>query len=377
MRAALAPRESAPEPIDEAFVGSVGRAESGEMTDASLRRLLLIGAFGVWACFFLAVFVMDVVDGRRWWKSLSDYGGQAVVGALWFVIGGRLLQQAAIHRVQVLYSVVFGTSVLGVCACAVALFASFALRGDLAWPPLAGWIFGFELNSVAPLFIGWAAMYLLVDARRREIARLKAAAEIREAALSARNAMLRLQVNPHFLFNTLNALYVLILDRQFERARGMIAAVRRFLDRAGVPASGELVALSSELATQEAYLEIERVRFGDRLRVERRIDAEVAGARVPHLILQPLVENAVKYAVARTERPVAVEIRARRAAHELVLEVADTGAPEVAPQPPGLGVGLRNVEARLKSLYGGAAGLACRPLEPAGFLAEVRLPLSL
>jgi LytS/YehU family sensor histidine kinase len=117
--------------------------------------------------------------------------------------------------------------------------------------------------------------------------------------------------------------------------------------------------------------------FGERLRVERRIEAEVAAAKVPHLILQPLVENAVKYAVARTDRPVAVEIRARRAGRELVLEVADTGAPEAAPRPPGLGVGLRNVEARLKSLYGDAGRLACRSLDPTGFLAEVRLPLSL
>jgi two-component sensor histidine kinase len=380
MRAALAPREAPLECIDEALPGPIRYAESGEMTDASLRRLLSIGALGVWAAFFFAGFMMDTVDGRHWWKSLCDYGGQAIVGAIWFVVGARLLQRAAISRVQMLYLVVFGLCVLGICTCGISLFASFALRGDsgcCGWPYLTGWICGFELNSVAPLFIGWAAMYLLIDARRREIARLNAAAEIREGALNARNAMLRLQVNPHFLFNTLNALYALILDRQFGRAREMIAAVRRFLDRAGDPASGELVALSRELATQDAYLEIERVRFGDRLRFEQRIDAEVAGAMVPHLILQPLVENAVKYAVARTERPVAVEIRARRAGEELVLEVADTGAPEVAPKPPGLGVGLHNVEARLRSLYGEAARLACRPLEPTGFLAEVRLPLTL
>jgi two-component system, LytTR family, sensor kinase len=376
MRTALARREAPPEEVvDEAFPGPTGRAESNAMTDARLRRLLLIGALGVWAAFFCSFFLMEIVDGRLWWKSLSDYGGQSVIGALWFIASGRLLQKVTAYRVLMRCFIFFVVCVVGICVCAISLFLSFAFRGDLAWPPLYRWVVGFELDFVAPIFIGWAAVYFLLDARRREVARLNAAAEIREAALKARNAMLRQQVNPHFLFNALNALYALVLDRQFERAREMIAAVRRFLVRAGDPGQGELVALSSELAIQNAYLEIERVRFGDRLRVEQRIEAGVAAAKVPYLILQPLVENAVKYAVARTDRPVAIEIRARRAGKELWLAVADTGAPEAAPRPPGLGVGLRNVEARLTSLYGEAARLACRPLEPAGFLAEVRVPL--
>jgi LytS/YehU family sensor histidine kinase len=104
------------------------------------------------------------------------------------------------------------------------------------------------------------------------------------------------------------------------------------------------------------------------------VDGEVAAAQVPHLILQPLVENAVKYSLARTSEPVLVEIRAGREGDELVLQVRDSGAPGGAPRPQGLGVGLKIVEGRLKTLYGSAGRLACEQLAPQGFLAEVRVP---
>jgi LytS/YehU family sensor histidine kinase len=236
-------------------------------------------------------------------------------------------------------------------------------------------VVSFESTLIAPAFLAWTAAYFLVDGRRRELARLRATADIREAALKARNALLRQQINPHFLFNALNALYTLILDGERERALGVIGAIQRFVERALDSAHGELVPLSSELAAQDAYLDIERARFGARLLVEHSVAVEVEAARVPHLILQPLVENAVKFGVARTDAPVRVEITAARSGDELVLQVKDSGALQAGPRPPGLGVGLTNVEGRLRSLYGDAGRLACRPLDPAGFLAEVRMPL--
>jgi LytS/YehU family sensor histidine kinase len=256
------------------------------------------------------------------------------------------------------------TAVLGLSGAAAGLGVKFVRRVAV-----------FETACIVPAFLAWTSAYFLVDGRRRELARLRATADIREASFKARNALLRQQINPHFLFNALNALYTLILDSDRERALGVIGAIQRFVERALDPAHGELVPLSSELAIQDAYLDIERARFGARLLVEQRVAAEVEAARVPHLILQPLVENAVKYGVARTESPVTVEITAARAGEELVLQVKDSGAVDADARPPGLGVGLKNVEGRLRSLYGDAGRLACSPLDPAGFLAEVRVPL--
>src|SRR5262249_36113939 len=105
-------------------------------------------------------------------------------------------------------------------------------------------------------------------------------------------------------------------------------------------------------------------------------EGEVGAAKVPHMVLQPLVENAVKHGLAQTSEPVLVEIRAARDGGELVLQVRDSGASApTQPRPSGQGSGLSNLEARLKGVYGTSARLTCEQLDPGGFLAEVRVPL--
>jgi two-component sensor histidine kinase len=306
---------------------------------------------------------------------IAEYGPQPLVGALWCLLMQRHLDRRAGGPLKRLYAQAALLCFAGLAVSSTGLVLSFWAVGRLEAAYTVSTIPGLEFSYMAPAFFAWATAYFILDARRREILRLRGEAEMREAALTARNAMLRQQINPHFLFNALNALYALLLDRELERARGMVAAVRRFLDRAGDPARGDFVDLSSELATQDAYLEIERLRFGDRLQVRTSFDGEIGAAQVPHLILQPLVENAVKHGLARTSEPVLVEIRAAREGGELVLQVRDSGASEMRPRASGLGVGLGNVEARLRGVYGPAARLACERLDPRGFLAEVRLPL--
>lgn len=227
-----------------------------------------------------------------------------------------------------------------------------------------------------PSYACWCSTCFIFESYRREAARIHALHQIRESALKARNALLRQQINPHFLFNALNALYTLIALREREKAQGVIAAIIRFVNRIA-PEGQDMVPLSQELELQDAYLEIEQVRFGERLKVERRVAEGVEQAQVPFLILQPLVENAVKHSLARTSETVRLEILADRAGEELVLTVKDSGAAATAgPPPPGLGVGLKNVEERLKALYGAAGRFTTRKLEPQGFVAEVRLPLA-
>jgi hypothetical protein len=302
---------------------------------------------------------------------------QPILAALWCLLMEAVLARPGRRSPKRAYSEAAVLCSAGVVLSVVGLLATTVAMGALHRPFFLAGIPSFELFYVAPVFVTWSAVWFILDARRREIARLRAAAEIRQAALKARNAVLRQQISPHFLFNALNALYALILDGERAQALGVIAAIRCFVERVDDQGEGDFVPLSAELATQDAYLDIERVRFGDRLRVEWRAPADLQAAQVPHLILQPLVENAIKYAVSRTADPVRVEIAAERAGEELVLQVRDTGAPEAAPRPPGLGVGLKNVEGRLRSLYGEAGRLACAPLSPSGFVAEVRMPLVL
>lgn len=225
------------------------------------------------------------------------------------------------------------------------------------------------------VFVAWTALYfsLASDAEARsDRARL---AQVQALALDAQNRMLLHQINPHFMFNSLNALSSLILQKDTAQAEGMVLALSAFLRRSIDTNLPDRNPLGYELDEQRRYLGIDQIRFGDRLRFQDRVAAELRGAMVPSLILQPLVENAVKHGVARTEDEVTIEVRAERQGGELVIEVRDDARVSGATVLPRLGVGLSNVRGRLQALYGEAAALECERLQPAGFRARLRLPL--
>lgn len=173
--------------------------------------------------------------------------------------------------------------------------------------------------------------------------------------------MLRLQVDPHFLFNALNALSSLVARGEALAAREMIGNLAAFF-RAGLGAEiTEDIPLADEIELQRLYLAIEQARFGDRLLIEWDLPDELENIPVPPMILQPLVENAVKYGVARTGQPVRITIAARRSGNDIVvLSVDDTGAIDTAMPVPaaGTGIGLANVGARLTTRYGSASLLS-------------------
>jgi LytS/YehU family sensor histidine kinase len=222
--------------------------------------------------------------------------------------------------------------------------------------------------ALAATMLRWSA-----EAKTRE-AQLAAA---RTEAVSAQLAMLRHQLNPHFIFNTLNAIGSLVVTGRNAEAEEMIDRLSGFL-RASLGADVQPFAtLDDEVATLEAYLEIEAVRFGERLKVSWDIAADLGQACLPSFLLQPLVENAIKHAVSPALRPVEVRIAARREGGELVLSVEDTGAgPGSEPAAAGTGTGLRNVRERLALLYGARASLQTGRLGE-GFAVRARLPLQL
>lgn len=193
----------------------------------------------------------------------------------------------------------------------------------------------------------------------------------REASLvRARLTALELQLRPHFLFNTLHAIGGLVRQGRGAEAIAMITGLsdllRYSLDHAGKP----LVALEQEAAITARYLEIQRQRFSDRLTTTIEIAPELARARVPALLLQPLVENAVRHGIERSSGPGAITVRARRRDAELVIEVANTGPPLAGREP---GVGVENTRARLAGLFGARQALELRD-DAAGVVAIVTLP---
>jgi signal transduction histidine kinase len=246
--------------------------------------------------------------------------------------------------------------------------------------------FGLRATSNFTAFV-WqfallGAFYVVLEAnaRARERERLladarTAASEANAAASAARLAALRYQLNPHFLFNTLNAISSLVVTRRSVEADAMLAKLSDFL-RATLSADPEaLIALEDELATLQSYLEIESVRFGDRLAVEFVCPPDLHDALVPSFVLQPLVENAIKYAVSPTSRTVTIRVEATSDGPDLVVTVDDDGdGARAAEARAGTGVGLRNIRQRLDALYGARGVLEAARCER-GFLAVVRLPL--
>jgi signal transduction histidine kinase len=216
----------------------------------------------------------------------------------------------------------------------------------------------------------------LADARAAEIEARALAAKAEAAASAARLAALTYQLNPHLLFNALNAASSLVVNHRNEQAEALLAKLSAFLRSTLVTDPQSTVTIGQELTTVETYLDVEAVRFGERLRVVLDCPPELEDSLVPSFLLQPLVENAVKYAVAPTRYAVTLRIAVRQDGDDLVVTVEDDGDPaKVTDVRKGTGVGLANVRQRLDVLYGERGTLRAEPL-PHGFRASVRFPLA-
>ena len=214
--------------------------------------------------------------------------------------------------------------------------------------------------------------YLRYRSREAESARLTAhAAQLQAQLAEARLAVLRTQLDPHFLFNTLNAVSALV-ERDPKGVRRMIARLAELLRHTLEGPPRQEVALDEELELLRRYLDIMQVRFQGRLEVRQEIDPAVRAAFVPSFVLQPLVENALKHGVGAREGAALVEVRAWRDGDELVLRVRDdgTGPPEDAAP----GVGTRNTVSRLEQLYGARHRFTLARADGGGAIAEVRFP---
>jgi len=227
------------------------------------------------------------------------------------------------------------------------------------------------------LLLAWAALYFAMVNAEQARAAERREGEYRRAAKASELRSLRYQVNPHFLFNTLNSLSALVMTGKDAAAEKMIQTLSAFYRRSLAEDPTGDISLEAEVALQRSYLEIEAVRFPERLKTRFDLPEALEQACVPGLILQPLVENSVRYAVASTARPVTVAIAARAEAGQLVLEVSDDGPTKPEAGEHGFGIGLANVRDRLAVRYGDAASLVSGPTEVGGWRSVIRLPLEI
>ena len=225
-----------------------------------------------------------------------------------------------------------------------------------------------------PIFWGLVGVAHALRFYERTTVRERREAELEARLAHARLQALRMQLNPHFLFNTLNSIASLVHEQP--QAEAMIEALSDLLRLTLNASDRQEVTLREELHFLERYLLIEQIRFGERLSVEKQIDVSALDASVPILILQSLVENAVKHGIESQIAPGVIRVTAERAGKSLVLRVHDNGR-GLAAASKGLlkeGVGLRNTRSRLKELYGNRATLELKPGKAGGFSAEIQLP---
>jgi two-component system LytT family sensor kinase len=220
----------------------------------------------------------------------------------------------------------------------------------------------------------WGVLYVALSYAARVQGAERRAAAYRSEAQVAQLRALRYQINPHFLFNTLNSLSTLVLTLRTAEAERMIMNLSTFFRTSLTSDPAADVCLSDEIDMQLLYLDIEKIRFPDRLAVSVDVPDDLEDARVPGMILQPLVENAIKHGVAKSGRPVTVTIRARGNGSSFHLTVEDD-ADGGLRFPQLNGVGLANVRDRLATRFDGAASVAFGPRDGGGFRCDLTLPL--
>ncbi len=280
--------------------------------------------------------------------------------------------------------------VIHISSCAAFMLAYLLLRAAVAlWQPRFGGpavvtffdVFEPLLVKTLPhsLLVYWAIVSVQHVAAFQERARERErrAAELEQRLIAARLQALQMQLNPHFLFNTLNAISSL-MHQDVDAADRMLVRLSELLRRALDTRDRQEVPLREELEFLERYLEIEQTRFRERLTVKRDIDAVLLDMMVPNLVLQPLVENAIKHGIEKQRKPGIIELGARRDRDQVVLTVRDNGpglaAAAARPNPKGHGIGVGNTRRRLEQLYGRRQELVMREVEGGGTEVIVRLP---
>jgi len=269
---------------------------------------------------------------------------------------------------------VLSTLHVGICASGAWIEAQ-VLHTGMSWPYLFKVVFLNHFHFDWLVYAGIVSSWHAIDSYRRLRDR-----EVQAAALEARLARaqlqtLKAQLQPHFLFNTLHSISALNHEDP-KAANRMLARLSSLLRLTLDKDSAQEVPLREELKMLQHYLDIEQIRLGDRLTVNMKIAPGTLDAMTPNLILQPIVENAIRHGIAPFSAPGQIFIEARADDKTLFLEVTDTG-PGLDGKAFNAGIGLNNTQERLQQLYGNAAGLKMANGERRGLVVTISIPLCL
>jgi two-component system LytT family sensor kinase len=274
-------------------------------------------------------------------------------------------------------------------ACAVVGLAYAGLGASLEkllnpWAKVPGpgpfgelWLYKFYNGLLSYLILYGVILMVgyLLDSRERLALQQAETAHLNEELSKAQLNALRKQIEPHFLFNTLSAVSGLVREKRNDAAVSMIAGLSDFLRRVLEDSGRQQVTLAEELEFAQKYLDIQKVRFAERLEVSVNVPGELFLAQVPALILQPMVENAIKHGIAKRVQGGAIRIAAARSNGRLTLSVYNDGPSLPAEwQANHSGIGISNVRTRLQGLYGDAFEWSMRDHEPGGVEVSLSLP---
>ena len=331
----------------------------------------------VWAAFAFEQFLAGIGVGRSmdYYKvCLIDFACGVVFTLMIRAVIEATWNKPLSERLWAAGIVLFVTSAAYGYTWKIVLYA---MCDDCKPPPSYLGYISYFFGALYLLF-AWTAGYVGIKLARQLQHEKETALHATAMAHQAQLRMLRYQLNPHFLFNTLNAISTLVLDGRRDQANGMVGALSGFLRYSLDSDPEQRVTLDQEIESVRRYLMIEQVRFADRLRVGIMVTPEAGSALVPSLILQPLIENAIKFAVSRREEGGRIELVAHtdEGALEITLRDDGPGSADYVPKSGGgHGVGLANTRERLLVLYGDRQSFTIRTCEPRGTLVTLRLPL--
>ena len=345
--------------------------------------------FTGWAGYSLVTFLsITLVDDMVNWPHIGHIAMSAILGVLTSWPLRSIYQRSFVLTLsRRLFIASLSVVVLSFVWTVLRVLVFAWLVGESAiWHEFNYWYFGSLF-----VFLSWTLLYYAIkyyelltlehqklleeSALKREEKYRRLAAE--SSARDAQLQMLRYQLNPHFLFNTLNAINALVKLNENNKAQNMIQRLSKFLRHTLEQEGGQNVSLEKELESLQLYLNIEKTRFEDRLTLEFDIDPAARLALVPSLILQPIIENSMKYAIAASEEGGTVSVGACVQGDHLQLEVSDSG-PGMNNATPGQGrgIGLRNTLDRLETLYGSDYTFDATDSTPSGLTIIIRIPFT-
>lgn len=331
--------------------------------------LAMKSIFGVWTAYFVVNALRVILWGApSHMHSLLDYTITAAISVtvtwalyrLLILVGERTTQAVIILTIPTILLAV-GIAYLTdlIAAYPTPVLENISAQHDLPLDQALSHLFDTAFVDYL-ILVGWGGIYLAMANSRRTQAALVHSRNLERATRQSEMRALRYQLNPHFVFNALNSVSSLIIDKKNGPAEHLVDGLADYMRSVlhDDDSDLDLVTVEREIAQQVRYLEIEQVRFPDRLKFEVQVDKDVRDWKIPALIIQPLVENAIKHGVAHSVKPVRIIITATRHGDLLKITIANDGRMQAGNgKIEGTGTGLANITERLAGLYGPVAKL--------------------